>query len=171
MWQGLIAIAAAKAAMTGYNLQPIVNKTHKYIKQLRGLGMLDTLSYAVKGGRLGKTISAIESLLNVKPLVTVKHGQVCLAGLARTRNKAIARLQLFLKTITHIDDLAIVHSTNMEEPLALADYACRLFPNISPRIARLGPAVGTHAGPRALVVVLKTNFQTEPCSNTKKSGA
>jgi len=66
MWQGLVAIAAAKAAEAGHSLHQVVNKAHETIRQLRALALLDTLKYAVKGGRLSNTIFAVESLLSVK---------------------------------------------------------------------------------------------------------
>ena len=161
MWQGLIAIAAAKAAEAGYNLQQVINKVHEAIDQMRGLAMLDTLSYAVKGGRLGKAVSAIESLLNVKPFITLRDGHIRPVGMARTRSKGIVRLREFLKSTLHVEELAIVHSSNSEEALSLAEYACFLFPNIMPHITMLGPVIGVHAGPGALVAVIRGE-QTKP---------
>ena len=155
MWQGLIAIAAAKAAESGYNLQRVVAEVHKTIGQLRALALLDTLKYAVKGGRLSNTIFAIESLVNVKPLITLRDGEVRPAGLARTRSKGIDRLRALIRSALHIEDLAIVYGTTPDDAQTLADYACALFPNIVPRIARLGPALGVHAGPGALVTVFR----------------
>ncbi len=155
MWQGLVAIAAAKAAEAGYSLNQVVERVREAIHQMRALALLDTLIYAVKGGRLGKAISAIESVLNVKPLLTLRNGQIRPAGLVRTRNKGIDRLRKFITSALHIEDLAIVYSTTSDDAQALADYIVSLFPNIVPRVVRLGPALGVHAGPGALVVVVR----------------
>jgi len=155
MWQGLVAIAAAKAAEVGGNLQQVLAETHQAIKQLHALALLDTLKYAVKGGRLGKSVLTVESLLHVKPFITLRDGQVRPAGIARTRSKGVERLRDFLKSAPHIQDLAIVHSTTPDEAHSLADYARLIFPNIVPRIARLGPALGVHGGPGALVTVVR----------------
>ena len=154
MWQGLVAIVAAQAAKAGCNLQQVVNKAHETINQLRALALLDTLRYAFKGGRLAKTIFAIESKLNVKPLITLRNGEVRPAGLTRTRAKGIDRLLQFIAS-SDIDDLAIVHSTTPDDAKTLADYARSLFPNIVPRISRLGPALGVHGGPGSLVTIIK----------------
>lgn len=155
MWQGLVAIAAARAAEAGYNLQQVANKAYETISQLRALGLLDTLRYAVKGGRLSNTIFAVESLLNVKPLITLRDGEVHPAGLARTRSKGIDRLRQFIRSALHVEDLAIVYGTTPDDAQTLADYARSLFPDILPRISTLGPALGVHAGPGALVVVIR----------------
>jgi len=155
MWQGLVAIAAANAAKAGYSLQQVVNKTLETISQLRALALLDTLRYAVKGGRLGNTIFAIESILNVKPLITLNNGEIRPAGLTRTRVKGLARLRDFIASTPHIEELAIVYSSTPDDAQTLADYARSLFPNVTPLISKLGPALGVHGGPGALAAIAK----------------
>jgi len=158
MWQGLVAIAAAKAAEAGYTLCQVVNNVHETISQLRVLALLDTVMYAVKGGRLGKAapaVSAIESLLHVKLLLTLRDGEIRPAGLVRSRGRGIGRLREFIRSVSHIEDLAIVYSTTPDDAQTLADYVRSLFPNIVPRIVRLGVALGVHGGPGALFAVLK----------------
>lgn len=155
MWQGMVAMAAARAAEAGASLQQVLAEAQQTIKQLRVLALLDTLKYAIKGGRLGKGFLAVESVLQVKPLLTLRDGQLRPAGIVRTRNKGIERLRDFLKSIAKAHDIAIVHSTTADEAKSLADYARSLFPSIMPRIVRLGPALGVHAGPGALVAVVR----------------
>ena len=155
MWQGLVAIAAAKAAEARSSLHQVVERVHETIGQMRALGLLDTGKYIVKGGRLGTAISALESVLSVKPLLTLHNGKLRPAGLARTRKKGIDRLREFVSSTLHIEDFAVVYSTTPDDAQTLADYIGLLFPNIVPRIVRLGPALGVHAGPGALVIVVK----------------
>jgi DegV family protein with EDD domain len=158
MWQGLVAIVAAKVAKAGYSLHQVVEKVHETISQLRVLALLDTVMYAVKGGRLGKTASAIpiiESLLPVKILLTLGNGEIRPAGLVRSRKKGIKRLREFIRSVLQIEDLAIVHSTTPDDAQTLADYASSLFPHIVPRIVRLGAALGVHGGPGTLITVLR----------------
>ncbi|MCJ7515636.1 MAG: DegV family protein, partial [Dehalococcoidia bacterium] len=131
------------------------SKAQSTINQLHALALLDTLRYAVKGGRLGNTIFALESKLNIKPLITLINGEIRPAGLTRSRAKGIDRLRDFIAT-SKIDELAIVHSTSADDAQTLADYARSLFPNLIPMIVRLGPTVGVHGGPGALVTVAKS---------------
>ncbi len=155
MWQGLVVIAAAKAAEAGYSLNQVVDRVRETINQLRALALLDTLRYAVKGGRLGKALFPVESLLNVKALITLRDGQIRPAGLARTRSKGIDQLRKFIRSALHVEDLAIVYSTTPGDAQTLAEYVGSLFPNIVPRTTRLGAALGVHAGPGALGAILK----------------
>jgi DegV family protein with EDD domain len=154
MWQGLIVIAAAKAAQAGYELQQVVDLVNEAIGQIRGLALLNTLRYAVKGGRLSNTIFAVESILNVKPMVTIRNGEVSPAGIARTWNRGMEGLYKFIKSINAIEEIAIAHGNLPEEAQKLADYAVSLFPGVVPRMARLGPTLGSHAGPGTVVVVV-----------------
>ena len=155
MWQGLVTVAAAKAAQAGSSLHQVVERVRETIRQLHVLALLDTLMYIVKGGRIGRAVAAMESVLNVKPLLTLRNGEIRPAGLVRSRRKGIERLHEFMRSVLHIEDLAIVYSTTSDDAQALADYVVSLFPNIVPRIVRLGPALGVHAGPGALVVVAR----------------
>ena len=154
MWQGLVAIAAAKVAEARCGLGEVLEAVHETIGQLRALALLDTLKYVIRGGRLGKTISAVESVLNVKLLLTLRDGELRPAGLVRTRSKGIDRLREFIKSALPVKDLAIVYGTTPGEAQTLADYVRRLFPEVVPQLARLGPALGVHTGPGALIAVV-----------------
>lgn len=155
IWQGLVAIAAAKAAEAGHSLHQVVNEAHEIIRQLRALALLDTLKYAVKGGRLSNAILSVESLLSVKVFLTLRDGEIRPVGLTRNRSKGLDRLREFIRSAVHLEGLAIAYSTTSDEAQTLADYARSLFPNIMPGIARLGPALGVHAGPGALFTVIR----------------
>jgi DegV family protein with EDD domain len=166
IWQGLVAIAAAKAAEAGHSLHQVVNKAHETIRQLRALALLDTLKYAVKGGRLSNAILTVESLLSVKVFLTLRDGEIRPAGLTRNRGKGLDRLREFIRSAVHIEDLAIAYSTTPDEAQTLADYARSLFPSIVPGIARLGPVLGVHTGPGALATVIRQGTSPVKLSDT-----
>jgi DegV family protein with EDD domain len=155
LWQGLVAMAGAKVAGHGNSLQQVVQQTHKTIKQMRALALLDTLKYIVKGGRVSNTIFTLESKLSIKPLITLVNGEIRPAGLTRNRSKGIDRLREFVAKM-NIEEIAIVHSNSTEDAQNFARYVRSLFPNVAPRIDRLGPALGAHAGPGALAIVAKS---------------
>ncbi len=67
----------------GANIDTIVEILEREKKQLCVLGLLDTLEYLQKGGRISKTVAIAGSLLSIKPVVTVTDGEVQLLGKAR----------------------------------------------------------------------------------------
>lgn len=162
MWQGLAAMAAAKLAEARFSLSEVLEEVHETIGRLRVLALLDTIKYILKGGRLGKVeggrlakvISKIESILNVKLLLTLRDGELRPAGVVRTQSKGTDRLREFIKSALPVKDLAIVYSTTLEEAQALADSIRLLLPEVVPQLVRLGPALGVHAGPGALIAVV-----------------
>jgi DegV family protein with EDD domain len=155
MWQGFVAMAAAKAAGAGCGMQQVVDTAHNTIGQLHALALLDTLKYVVKGGRVGNTIFTLESKLSIKPLITLVNGEIRPAGLTRNRAKGMNRLREFIVK-RGIEDIAIMYSTSLEDAETLAYYVRSLFPHVIPRIDRLGPALGVHAGPGAMAIIVKS---------------
>ena len=114
---GLIVIQAAKMAKAGMSLQQILDEVGKIICNIRLLILFDTLKYLAKGGRIGKAKALLGSVLNVRPLLTVRDGELVPSGQVRTRSKGIDQLLDFVKTATEIQDLAIIHSTIAPHPM------------------------------------------------------
>ena len=155
MGLGFLTIAAAKTAQAGGNIEEIVRAVHQAIPKTHLLGALDTPKYVLKGGRLGRAALSLGAMLRVKPMLTIREGDIIPAGLARTHNNAVERLYEFVKKHLPIEDLAIMHSTTPKEAQSLAERVKSLIPKKQPLIARLGPALGVHAGPGALAVALR----------------
>jgi DegV family protein with EDD domain len=155
MWQGLVVLAAARAAEAGCELHDVAEKAQEAIRQMRALALLDTIKYIARGGRVGNAFSKVESVLNLKALLTLRDGVLRPAGLSRTRSKGIGRLREFIKSALHIEELAIVYSTTPDDAQKLADDTVNLLPNLVPKIVRLGPALGVHAGPGAIIAVVR----------------
>ena len=86
---GAAGIAANKMAKAGMSLQEIAKEVRQMIPSIRVFGLLDTLKYLALGGRIGKVQALLGSMLNVKPMLTVKDGVLTPAGRARSRAKGI----------------------------------------------------------------------------------
>jgi len=155
MGLGLLAIEAATIANSGKDLQQVVEEVKQLISSTHVWALFDTLKYLALGGRIGKAKALLGSILNIKPVLLVKDGEMAPAGQVRTRAKGIGVLCDFVNKVIDIQDLAIVHSTTPDEAQALADRIGAMFDKDRIRLARLGPALGVHAGPGALVVALR----------------
>ncbi len=155
MGLGLVSIAAAAAAKAGKSMQEVVAEATQAIPNIHLLGLLDTLKYVLLGGRIGKAKALLGSILNVKPLLSLQNGETVPAGQARTRSKGMDRLFEFAKNAVDIEDLAVVYNTTPDEAQSLAERIGSVFAREKIRIARVGPMLGVHMGPGALVVVLR----------------
>jgi DegV family protein with EDD domain len=152
---GLIAIAAARAAKAEENLEEVVAVTNQAIAQIQLLALFDTLKYLLLGGRIGKATALLGSILNVKPILTLKDGEVVPAGKVRTRAKGIDKLVEFAQGVEDIQDLAVVYSTTPDEAQALAERIGSVFDREKIVMARLGPVLGVHMGPGVLIVAIR----------------
>ena len=109
---------------------------------------LETLEYLKKGGRISGTQAAIGTLLSVKPIIKVQHGEVETAEKVRTRSKARERLmELILER--PIERLSILHTVSPDVE-AFRDQMLARVPDLDPAavtIELVGPSVGPHLGP------------------------
>jgi DegV family protein with EDD domain len=152
---GLIVIAAARAAKDGKSLDEVEAVARETIPKIRLLAILDTLKYLLLGGRIGKAKALLGSILNVKPILTLKDGEVVPAGQVRTRAKGLDRLFEFVQGANDIQGLTVVHSTTPDEAQALAERFGSVFDKEKIIISRLGPVLGVHIGPAALIVAVR----------------
>ncbi len=155
MGLGLLVLAADKMAKSGMSLQQIVKEVKQMSHSVRILGLLDTLKYLALGGRIGKMQALLGSVLNIKPMLTIKDGVLSPAGRARNRTKGIDLLFDFVKNAEDIQDLAVVYNTTLDEAKALIKRLGSIFDEAQIRLARLGPALGVHAGPGMLLVAIR----------------
>ena len=150
---GLVAISAAKLAKTGASLNDVVKHITERLAVTHLEGLLDTLKFVLLGGRIGKGKALLGSLLNVKPLLALKGGEVVPAGQVRSRGKGIDRLLEFVKAGKNIQDIAIAYNTTPDEAEALADRVAseNIFDRKQIVITRIGPMLGVHMGPGTLI--------------------
>ncbi|MDD4859071.1 MAG: DegV family protein [Dehalococcoidales bacterium] len=152
---GLVAIAAARVAKTGANLQTVLNEARQAVEQTHICGLLDTLKYLHRGGRIGKAKALLGSLLNVKPILAMRDGELVPAGLARTRNRGLDKLTDFVKEALNIQEIGLVYSTSAAEAVSLRERLGSFFSSERIHISRLGPALGVHGGPGTLLLALR----------------
>jgi DegV family protein with EDD domain len=151
MGQGLLAIAAAEDAAAGTNIDDIIAATEDRIPRTRIYGVLGGLEHLQRLGRIGSARALLGSVLNIKPVIQLKDGEVAEESKQRTRTKAIAYLVDKVKADAPV------------ERIALADGACDDLAGVQAKIedvatehpllhVELGPVVGTHAGPNTIGV-------------------
>jgi DegV family protein with EDD domain len=151
----LVAKGAAKVAASGSSMQETLDHIQRLIPAMRSYGILDTLKYIIKGGRLGRAGAAVGSLLPVRPVLTIKGGGVSMVGVARTRSKAIERLVDLFRPVRNVEEVAIAHSAADEEISSFVGKLREFLPDIKPMIGKLGPAIGTHGGPGTILVAMQ----------------
>jgi DegV family protein with EDD domain len=116
---------------------------------------LETLEYLKKGGRISGAQAAIGTLLSVKPIIKVRHGEVTTAERVRTRSKARERLMELIME-QPVERLAILHTTQADVE-AFRDEMLRRLPHLKPEdvsVELVGASVGPHLGPGCVGAVV-----------------
>ena len=152
MAQGFIVIAAARAAQAGASLDEVLDIAHRNISRVDFRGAFDTLEYLQRGGRIGKAQALLGSMLKVNPIITLKDGVIEPAGRTRSRAKAIDHLYNFAMSYSHIEEMAVEYATTLDEAEMLVERLSSIFPRERIYRSKTSPVVGTHTGPRTLLV-------------------
>ena len=150
---GLGVLAAARAAEAGGTIDDVETEARAAVASSNLFAALDTLEYLKRGGRIGSTAAFFGNLVAVKPLITFAEGVVSAGGRVRTRRKAIQTVLDHLDSLESVAEVGVVHS----DPRGLDEFISALQErgHKDPLVARLGPVVGTHAGPGVIGIVYR----------------
>ena len=156
MTLGLVVIKAAGAVKAGASLDDVAAQVNRDIQNTHLFAYFDTLKYLAKGGRIGKAQGMLGSMLSVKPILTIKEGEM--APLTRMRSKAAGMDYLYnaVAALSDIEGLAVEHTTNLEDADELVERLDAIYPKEKIYRSTISPVVGTYAGPGALAVTVLT---------------
>ena len=151
---GLVAIRAAQLAEDSGSHTDIADQLRRETSLTQGFFVVDTLEYLRKGGRIGKAQAFVGSVLNVKPILTIKDGEAHPLERPRNRDRALRRIVELASQHAPLRQLAVIYSTEPEQAEALRGRLSGLLNPEEVVTARFGPTLGTYLGPRALGVAL-----------------
>ena len=151
---GLLAEAIDRRLARGTTDAELEELVERFTRTNRVVFTTATLEYLQKGGRIGKAQALAGSLLNVKPILEIRHGVVEPVGRVRGRQKALEEFaRLFTEDTEDAEGLhtAIAHANAPEWVEVLTDLVAKTRPQATVDLVQLlGAVVGTHAGPGAV---------------------
>lgn len=151
-WQ---AILAAESAAAGVGVGGILGRIREIQPRIRILGMLDTLDYLRRSGRVAWVRAVAARLLHIKPLIEFRQGEATLLGQVRTRRKGIERVLEMTADLGRLERLAVLHTCSPDIEAFRAQLGA-FFPVEQILTSYVGPAVGAHLGPAALGIAAIT---------------
>jgi DegV family protein with EDD domain len=152
---GSLVLLADDMAKAGKSAHEIVEKLNTMIPRGRLYFLVDTLEYLAKGGRIGGAKRLLAELLEIKPILQVKDGQIEPFEQQRTKKRALARLvEVVAEQCKGGDESHLcviqVEAENEAESLVVNLKSHVNVPDIP--IYELPPAIVVHAGPQAMGV-------------------
>lgn len=152
---GSLVLIADDLAKAGKSADEIEAKLKDMIPRGRIYFIVDTLEYLAKGGRIGGAKRLLAELLEIKPILQIKDGQVESFEQQRTKKRALARLVEVVAEQCKGGDEAHLCVLQVEAEKEAESLVAELkskvnVPNIP--IYELPPAIVVHAGPKAMGV-------------------
>ncbi len=150
-----LVLLAQDWARENVSAEEIVRRLREWIPRGQIFFLVDTLEYLQKGGRIGGAKALLGELLQIKPILCVRGGQVEPFEQQRTKRRALARI------LEVVDEkcprgpeshLCVMQADANEEAEALAaELRSRMGVTDIP-IYEMPPAIVTHGGPGILAV-------------------
>jgi len=149
---GWLVLAAAEAARAGYSLGEVV----ALVEEMKGRtfvpALIEDLEWLRRGGRIGRVQQAVGSLLNIRPIITVREGEVLLLERVRTRQAGLRRLVEMVAEAGPLERVAVLHAGVPQLAEQVADALAPVFPREQIPVLPGGQVTITHVGPGAVGV-------------------
>ena len=153
---GFLALEGAQLATQGADRMAVAEALRKLVPKARILCAIDTLTYLERGGRIGKARALLGSILNFKPLITLREGEVVPLGRARGRPQMLDRLVEMLRRDGQVSRLAVLHGAASTEAEHLRDRLAGDYPGQEIIVSEIGPVLATHTGPGVIGITYLT---------------
>ncbi|MFD1859747.1 DegV family protein [Aeromicrobium camelliae] len=155
---GFAAAAAARLRDLGASSAEIVAAARAAGERSTVLLYVDTLEYLKRGGRVGVAASVIGSALAVKPILTVRDGEVVPLEKVRTASKALARVVELARQATERFPAGFVagvqHLAARERAEDVAAQLAEVWGWDHVPVDEVGADIGAHVGPGMIAVTV-----------------
>jgi len=148
--QGLVTLAAARAAALDKPLEEVKDIAKSIMSRINLYATLDTLTYLVKSGRVPQAAALVNSILSIKPIFTLNHSDAHTVALPRTMKSAMKRMiKLMESAVVRGQPLhvAVMHADALGEAITLRDRITSQFDCREIFITEFTPVMGVHTGP------------------------
>jgi DegV family protein with EDD domain len=161
--QGLYVLEACRLRDLGWDYDRIISALMQIRDSGRIFFTIASIDYLKHGGRIGKLAGIAGSALHIKPLITLKTGEIHNSGIARNREKSMSKVVEMLAA--HLKEInarpgeynfAIGYGYDYEEACRfrdkLKDLVWEYLGIDEIDIFQIGAAIGVHTGPHPIGV-------------------
>lgn len=155
--QGIYVLEACRLRDQGFSYEECIERLLAIRSSGRIFFTVGDLEYLRHGGRIGKLAGLTGSLLGVKPLITLKEGEIFPSGIARSRKRSMQKvidlLQQYLSERfpdTADCQLCIGYGYSREEAEEFRALTLEHLPNLTEQdlpLFQIGATIGVHTGP------------------------
>jgi DegV family protein with EDD domain len=147
----MLALAIQRRLERGTTDEEVDALVERYLAEHGLLFTVDTLEFLARGGRIGKAKAFAGQLLNVKPILSIRDGEVLPVKRVRGNRKAFQEFVDALETNTRDEPglrVGIAHADAPERMIELEKMVRHIRPKAQIEMeTSLGAVIGAHAGP------------------------
>jgi DegV family protein with EDD domain len=157
---GQLVLMAYQWAQQGLDIDTIETRTREMAGRERVYFVVDTLEYLYKGGRIGGAQALFGSLLQIKPILTLREGRIQPVETQRTKQRALKRLQEIVDHESpkgNESHLSIAHIDAQDEAEQLANYFQKSLGVNEIPIYEVPSAIIVHGGPKIIAASFFTS--------------
>jgi len=147
----MLALAIQRRLERGTTDEEVDELVARYLREHGLLFTVDTLEFLARGGRIGRAKAFAGQLMNVKPILTIREGEVIPVKRVRGNRKAVQEFVDALQTQTIDSPSLRVGIAHAEAPDRMRQLE-KMVRDIRPQAeieqeTTLGAVLGAHAGP------------------------
>jgi DegV family protein with EDD domain len=156
--QGLVAMYAAECAQAGYDAARVIEATRAILPRTHTFGLIGSLEYAVRGGRVPRWVKNTADRLRLMPVLhATREGRVTAGGVLFGRERLKEKFARFVRRRMREDvsyRLLVGHANCEADGQWLLDALAK-DNVVYRRLLPCGTAFGVHGGPGLLVVAFQ----------------
>ena len=160
---GILAQRALQLVAEGLDAATIAQRLEQEKQRVCIVALVDTLEYLKRGGRLSKAAAIAGGLLNIKPVLSLRLGEITVLGKARGSKQGNKLLVCEMEKAGGVDVTypILLGYTGLSDAL-LQKYmidSAPLWQAYKDRLPTtiIGSVIGTHVGPGAVAVAFFKN--------------
>ncbi|MBS6196686.1 MAG: DegV family protein [Clostridiales bacterium] len=138
----------------GKNMDAIIPILEELKSRLTVCGMLDTLTYLKKGGRIPASVALIGNALHIKPIIELKDKTLVELGKARGRNGGMKQLWKEFEACEIDPDEPVYfgYTSDKEFGMHFVESTVEKYGLKNYRLLPVGGVIGTHVGPSCIAL-------------------
>jgi len=152
--QRLLVELAVRLRDDGYSAQEIAQRIEQSRDKVVVCGVVDTLKYLRKGGRIPAGLAAIGKALKIKPVIVLEDTKLKTMGKARGYLQGVKMLyqRMTKDGFNRAYPVYFGYTTNRELGLSLMQKTSDLFRLNCVRLYPVGGVIGTHCGENCVAI-------------------
>ena len=154
---GFAVLSAARAAAAGASVDRVIEAAERRFTSSSELIFVDTLEYLRRGGRIGAASALVGTALSIKPLLTVRHGEIAPVARVPGTRRALTRLAEVAaqRAGGYPSELSISCFRPSDRELMLAHQLRERVPDVRELlVVEASAVIGAHVGPGALSITV-----------------